>query len=323
VKNAGIREARDRILCDAYTFDGTGLTDSPSILVLDDIVTTGATFGAITAAVHASCPGAEVRYFALGRTDPWLVHQHLGQDFANDPNAYRDSLLGNAHLDPRYFSGAAPAVARKPKTPPPRPSIPASRAGQGAPPKEAPPISPTASARRVEIQVTPEEKGSPQAVARLSSVPATRPLPVRRQSDIPWRAIAIGAVTIGIVVVTFQLTQSTKMEPQQAELPPPPAAGTFDAGARGTPAPQVARPKPDMRPRGVINVPIVGLRMEPSITSGSVPEAIVRGGDKVIIVKTFRPEVGPDWFFVETVGRKYGWVIAPVVTVGQGHPETR
>jgi hypothetical protein len=324
VKNAGIREARDRLLIGAYVFDGTVLTNAPSILVLDDIVTTGATFGAIAAAIHASCPGAEVRYFALGRTDPWLVHQHLGQDFANDPNAYHDSLLGNAHLDPRYFSGVAPPAARKPKTPPPRPSIPASRLGQYTTPKEAAPTSTAVAARRADKEVAPEEKASSDAVARALPVPAARPLPVRRQSNLPWRAIAIAAAMTSIVVVTFLLTQSTKTEPEQASLPPPPAAGAFDAvPGGGTATPEAVRPKPDTRPRGVINVPIVGLRMEPSITAGSVPDAIVRAGDKVIVVKTFRPEVGPDWFYVETAARKHGWVIAPVVTVGQGRPEAR
>jgi hypothetical protein len=119
------------------------------------------------------------------------------------------------------------------------------------------------------------------------------------------------------------LTQSTKMETQQVELPPPPAAGTFDAVTGSTAPPPVPKPKPDTRPRGVINVPIVGLRMEPSITAGSVPDAIVRAGDRVIIVRTFRPEVGPDWFYVETLARKHGWVIAPVVTVGQGQLEAQ
>jgi hypothetical protein len=312
VKNAGIREARDRILRGAYVFDGSGLADTARILVLDDLVTTGATFGAITAAIHASLPGADIRYFALGRTDPWLVRQHLGEDFAADPNTYQDSLLGNAHLDPRYFYGTAVTAARKAKTPPARPPAPASR-----PVRPAVRTDVASSPQQPAVPVTKEVEVSPQPVPRASTLPPARPFRARRRA-IPWRAISIGAVAIGIVFVTFILTQSPKHEPQRTASLPPPATGAYDTGPAASPPTETTRAKPDTRPRGVINVPIVGLRAEPSISSGPVQDAIVRGGDRVIIVRTFRPEVGPDWVYVEAANHKRGWVIAPVVTLGTG-----
>jgi hypothetical protein len=316
VKNAGIREARDRILCGAYVFDGSGLEDTARILVLDDLVTTGATFGAITAAIHASLPGADVRYFALGRTDPWLVRQHLGKDFAGDPNTYQDSLLGNAHLDPRYFFGTAVMAARRTKTPPARSSAPASRPFRQAVRTEVP-----ASLPQPAKPVAKEVEVSPRPVPRAPALPPARPFRARRR-EIPWRTIIIGAVAVGVVFVTFMLTQSTKREPLRTVSLPPPAGGAYDAGRAASPPPETVRARPDTRPRGLINVPIVGLRAEPSITSGPVQDAIVRGGDRVIIVKTFRPEVGPDWVYVETANRKRGWVIAPVVTLGTGRSTT-
>jgi len=319
VKNAGIREARDKILRGAYLFDGLGLEERASILVLDDLVTTGATFGAITAAIHASLPGADVRYFALGRTDPWLVRQHLGEDFACDPDAYQDSLLGNAHLDPRYFFGAAVSAARKAKSPPSRAPAPGSRPARRPVPGGVSSSPATPAAKSLTREVEPEAAPVQESAVRASALPSARPLAVRREKDVPWRAIMIGTLAIGIVFVTFILTQSSLREPTRTvPMPPPAAAGRFEAGPGTSPAQQPARAKPDTRPRGLINVPIVGLRMEPSITSGPVPDAIVRAGEKVIVLKTFRPEVGPDWVYVESANRKRGWVIAPVVTLATG-----
>ncbi len=307
VKNAGIRGMRDRILRGAYAFDASGLAGTASILVLDDIVTTGATFGAITAAIRASLPQADIRLFALGRTDPWLVQQHLGEDFSGDPDAYQNSLLGNAYLDPRYFFGAAASAARKGKS-------------EAVVPRQPEPV-PAAPAAPVVVEAGVE--AVPPPVVRPPSAAQARPQPARRRSEIPWRAIAIAVVAVGIVFVTFMLTQTTHEEPKRIELPPPPAAGTYDAAARPSPAQQPARPRLDTRPRGVINVPIVGLRMEPSITSGPVPDAVVRVGERVIVVRKFKPEVGPEWLYVEIAGRKYGWVIAPVVTLTTGPPASR
>ncbi len=315
VKNAGIREMRDRILRDSYAFDGSGLAGATCILVVDDIVTTGATFGAITAAIRASLPQADIRYFALGRTDPWLVRQHLGEDFSGDPDAYRDSLLGNAHLDPRYFLGAVASAARKTQSAGSDAFSPRALRGR----EHAEPVASPVVGAVVEAGV----EAGPAHVVRPSSPAPLRPQPVRRRSEIPWRAIAVALIAVGIVLVTFILTQTTQEEVTDVEPPPPPAAGSFDAAASASTVQQPARPKPDTRPRGVINVPIVGLRMEPSITSGPVPDAVVRVGEKVIVVRKFKPEVGPEWLYVEIAGRKYGWVIAPVVTLSTGRPATQ
>ncbi len=313
VKNAGIREMRDRILRGSYAFDASGLAGTASILVLDDIVTTGATFGAIAGAIRASLPQADVRLFALGRTDPWLVQQHLGEDFSGDPDAYQNSLLGNTYLDPRYFFGGAASAARKGRS---EAVVPAA-----VPPPSliAPETTPVAPVTPVAAEAVVEPV--PPPVVRPSA--AVRPQPARSRSEIPWRAIAVAVVAIGIVFVTFILTQTSQEEPKRAALPPPPATGTYNAAANPSPVQQPARPRPDTRPRGVLNVPIVGLRLEPSITSGLVPDAVVRVGEKVIVVRKFKPEVGPEWLYVEIAGRKYGWVIAPVVTLTTGRPAAR
>jgi len=323
VKNAGTREARDRILRGAYLFDGTGLENTSTLLVIDDLVTTGATFGAIAAAIHGSLPGADVRFFALGRTDPWLVRQHLGEDFSGASDAYQVSLLGNAHLDPRYFTGGAPSAPRKARSTPTRPAPPVSRPQPKTVPPSGTPSSAGGAAEggRVAEEDAVSPRLQPEAPLRIPASPSARASHARRK--IPWRTIIIAAMVLGIMGVAFLLTQSPRQEVPQTVAIPPPNAGTFEAAPGGvTSVQEVPRPKPDTRPRGIINVPIVGLRLEPTITSGPVPDAIVKVGDRVIIVRTHRPDVGPDWILVETASRKRGWVIAPVITMAPGRSTT-
>ena len=124
----------------------------------------------------------------------------------------------------------------------------------------------------------------------------------------------LGVIGILVLVVTvFVLTQRT---PRRGYLvnPPEPQPATFtppkeEARPRETPAPRV-----DRRVYGTINVPTVGLRSTPSIASPPVENANVTEGERVILIKTFSGETGPDWVFIQTARGSRGWVIAAVVT---------
>ena len=75
-----------------YTFNGSGLNGAVRVLIVDDIIMTGATIEAIAAAVHAALPDAKVSACVL---------------------ACADAAMQNDHLDPMFFDTTgetAPAV---------------------------------------------------------------------------------------------------------------------------------------------------------------------------------------------------------------------
>jgi len=81
----GGRMARQRELADAYEFKCSGLEENARILVVDDILTTGATLETIAAAILKSLPQSTVIGFVLGKAD---------------------AAAANAHLDPEYFAAS-------------------------------------------------------------------------------------------------------------------------------------------------------------------------------------------------------------------------
>jgi hypoxanthine phosphoribosyltransferase len=311
VKNAGTRQARDKILQNAYHFDATGLEGGIQILVIDDIVTTGATFGAISEAIRAVLPEAKLTYFALARTDPWLVRVHLNQSVVGDDGAA--SFHPNAHLDQRYFDGYSQTAERKRKAPPSRPSPGASLPSRGM----------SRSVKSVEVPEVPlfdEEEAAPTlrrpVESRISTLRTRHPrpnLPIR----IPWAKPAlIGAGLLFVAMLAFLLMQ----EPEKIVPPPttpslPPLHESFTSPQPEAPPrkPRIARP--ESRRHGVITVPSIGLREEPSMSSPSVPDVILQGQEEVTLVRVLKADAGVDWIQVETRSGKRGWVVAPVVSI--------
>lgn len=311
VKNAGIREARDKILKNAYEFDATGLGETSRLLIIDDVVTTGATFAAIAAAIHAKLPQAPLTYFALARTDPWLVRIHLDQAFSSDANV--DVFRPNADLDERYFRGAAPTAERKQK-----PTL-------GYSPLAVQELEGAAirgSGKRVfgedEIDVAVTEPHAPEGPPSPRSVthhPVSQPTASARSLWPAVKPIVIGGAALAVLLTTFFLTEENQKDTAVINIPPPSPHESYVPRQGETVKPQPPRVRSDTRPRGVINVPSVGLRVEPLITSTPVPGVYVQAGDKVILLRFFKPEIGPEWVLIETSGGKQGWVIAAVINL--------
>jgi hypothetical protein len=311
VKNAGVREARDRILKDVYRFDGEGVAHAAAILIIDDCVTTGATFGAIASAIRREVPSARIRYLALGRTDPWLVRLHLGEEYTASAEAYRESLVGNAHLDERYFTGNSPTAERRR----PRAGLMPRRARQAdltlAPPSGGQ-LRVFGEEETGEVGSPPrdpgEERGSPGNLP-----PAAAPAP-RPGAGVPARAILTGAGVVLLLVIAFLLTRPLPAPEERRSVPPAPEPSGFVPPPAQPAGQERPRPRADLRPRGTINVPSLGLRSEPSITAPSIDSVLVMEGERVILLRTTRGEVGPEWVLIETARGVRGWVIAPAVT---------
>jgi predicted amidophosphoribosyltransferase len=77
------KAARQKELSGVFSFDGNGLPPKARILVVDDVMVTGATAEAIEGAIHTALPEAEVFCFVLGRAH---------------------GLAPNSHLNPEYFT---------------------------------------------------------------------------------------------------------------------------------------------------------------------------------------------------------------------------
>jgi hypothetical protein len=313
VKNAGPREIRERILQHAYAFDAGGLPESARIMILDDIVTTGATFAAIATAINETLPQAVVSYFALAQTDPWLAYIHLNQTLP-DPEA-AEIFHPNADLDERYFFGASPTAERKRKPAPVRPqparSIAATPVAQEGRSKERP-----FGDADTAVDMTPEESTATPPPRSSPTIPLSKPGTPLPSLQTTVTTVLIGIATIALFLVGYfgLRDEGGKKATGESLLPEPPATFSPSKINPEPVKPKPALPRPDIRPRGVINVPVVGLRLEPSITAGSVPDVVVQKGERVIVVRMVKPDFGLQWALIETSSRKLGWVIAPVIT---------
>ena len=313
VKNAGNRESREKILWDAYMFEAEGLPASVRIMIIDDIVTTGATFAAIASAIRVKLPEAVITYFALARTDPWLVRVHLNQSIPGDDTP--EVFHPNADLDERYFYGSSVTAERRRQPGTVRSVQPRPIAGYSA-------AENAATAEKVfgdeEAAAGSPPEVQPEPPISRPQVPSTMPRPARA---VPASGTAVKTALVGIAALVlisagYFALQGGKEGHSIGESPLPPPHETFSPSRiepeTSKPKPRLARP--DTRLRGVINVPLVGLRTEPSITSTSVPDVIVQKGERVIVVRVIKPEFGLQWALIETASRKQGWVIAPVIT---------
>jgi hypothetical protein len=89
LQGLGGRAAHQKELVGAYAFDGLGLRSDARILVIDDLISTGATLEAIAAAIHAALPAAVVSGFVLSKAGT-----------ASSSNT----------IDPEYFVSATAAI---------------------------------------------------------------------------------------------------------------------------------------------------------------------------------------------------------------------
>jgi hypothetical protein len=313
VKNAGPREVREKVLRHAYTFNSEGLPESAHVMILDDIVTTGATFGAITTAIKETLPQAAVSYFALAQTDPWLAYVHLNQSLP-DPGA-AEIFHPNADLDERYFFGASPSAEKKRKPAPARPvqtrSIATASVAEAAESKDR-----VSGNTDIDLEPRPDEAPGPAPARSSPTPPPPKPgvtLPPL-QATVTTVLIGVGTIALFLVGYFGLRDNGGKKSSGESLLPAPPATFSPSKIDPDPVKPKPAPPRPDTRPRGVINVPLVGLRLEPSISAGSVPDVVVQKGERVIIVRMVKPDFGLQWALIETSSRKQGWVIAPVIT---------
>jgi hypothetical protein len=91
----GGRVMRQKELDGVYEFDGNGLPKSQKILLVDDLVTTGATLEAATEAIKKADAGADVLHFVLARVEAQAQNSHLDAKY----------FLGSSAQDPRQKSG--------------------------------------------------------------------------------------------------------------------------------------------------------------------------------------------------------------------------
>ena len=64
-----------------FTFNGSGLNGAVRVLIVDDIIMTGATIEAIAAAVHTALPDARVSTCVLACADAAMRNDHLDPDY--------------------------------------------------------------------------------------------------------------------------------------------------------------------------------------------------------------------------------------------------
>jgi predicted amidophosphoribosyltransferase len=74
-----------------------------------------------------------------------------------------------------------------------------------------------------------------------------------------------------------------------------------------------AKAKKYWGPPGVIGVPQIGMRRGHSLNAKSVARGTVRQGERVSILKRYKPKAGPKWVKIRTRKGKVGWVFASVV----------
>jgi hypothetical protein len=342
VKNAGSLSARRKAILGAYEFSGHGLPPNARVLVVDDIITTGATALTVSSAIRKEIPGAAVRLFTLVRTNPHLVRLHLEEVTLEQAEEPVPMLEMNPHIDERYFSrSVAPEIVlpreRKftPAAPPTLPHPPA-RPVPAEPPKAEPEVAePVASETEHDLEIPPEfgldgpmpvaTDGAtaphvPAGILTEASVPARAAVPGERKPPSARRLIstlanplAIGmGVALVVFVGVFLANQFLATDVQVARIPPPEQYTPVQPQEEPAKPPPAPKKRPQL-PRGTVNVPSVRLRSEPSLEALVLPTEI-RMSDRVTILRRNAAAAGPDWIEVRTSAGISGWVFSGVVT---------
>jgi hypothetical protein len=124
LQGLGGRVAHQKELADVYAFDGLGLRNEARILVVDDMLATGATLEAIAAVIHRTLPAALVEGFVLSRAG------NAGSTNSLEPEYF---VSATAAIIPRFEAVASArtthrrteAKGRAAKSEPPKKAVPA------------------------------------------------------------------------------------------------------------------------------------------------------------------------------------------------------
>ncbi len=337
VKNAGGRPTRMKLLLDAYRFDAVGLSETPRVLIVDDVITTGATLSAIASAIRKASPVAEILFLGLARTEPHLTRFHLEDALTPVPDITIDLLKVNAHLDERYFFGTTSPVAfkQRPITPPartpppePRPATTPSVAASSEPvvPRGTPETPAVKPKPALTFEETPESHKEPQG--------ELRPALQRRETQVDDRAIVrsavqpaaafkkLGLVATGLALTAVLVVALFLVKPQEEE-PAPVQKAVHEESTASSPS-AASSSKPDLQPpqaprapvrrRMEIALPSVGLRDNPGFDAAPLSINLTEG-EKVTILDTYVAVSGPNWVRVRTGSGQTGWVFAGGVRV--------
>lgn len=342
VKNAGGLNARRKAILGAYEFSGQGLPPNARVLIVDDIITTGATAHTVAAAIRKEIPGAAVRLFTLARTNPHLVRLHLEEVAVEQLEEPVPILEMNPHIDERYFSrSVAPEILQPkerklppaaPATLPQPPARPVSSEFPAATPEVVEPVAPEteplleippefgldgAMPVAVEGATAPQVSAGMNTSASVSdrtAVPGGRTLPsARRLISALANPLAIGmGVAFLVFVGMFIANQFLATDVQVAQIPPPEQYTPVQPRQKPAEPPPAPKKRAQL-PRGTVNVPSIRLRSGPSLEALVLPTEI-RMGDRVTILRRSAADAGPDWIEVRTAAGVSGWVFSGVVT---------
>jgi hypothetical protein len=197
-----------------------------------------------------------------------------------------DSQGRNTHLNPEYFVSRKNGLSPVPE--------------EDAEPAETGRSTPSGKRR------------SPGRRAEVEA-PADRPRRRGKRSSRFWAYITGSAVlflTIGAIVPLLSGSKSSALP----ELPV--VKTSLWAREPAEPPPVVKAPvkkKKYWGPPGVVTVPQMGLRRNHSLGAKSVANATVRKGERVSILKRYKPSAGPRWMKIRTRKGKVGWVFASAV----------
>jgi hypothetical protein len=288
----GGRLARQKELDGVYRFDASGLASAVKVLVVDDIVTTGATLEAISRAITQALPGAVVTCFALARVEAQLQNRHIDPDYflrgeqADPPNrSVRMSL--RAPAEPSEFLGQSTR-------------IPASR-----------PLSGSGSGH--DTQRLRESTGPvlPPGVSSKAPAPDRKG---RVRKGLHTRYYVIG------LLLSLLLLGATVLIPVKKEPAPPTSQFVQLVNQSEIKSPEPIPERRTVQPGetlqgklAVVTVPSTGLRTSHSMESRVIPKTSVRQKERVEILRRYSSQTGPDWILVRTNSGTIGWVVASVV----------
>jgi hypothetical protein len=204
-----------------------------------------------------------------------------------------DATSGNVHLNPDYFEGTSTTPAGSP--------VPARKGGARA---------------KQSADAKPAQAGSMSPDAPTEVVHPDAPAPPARSRISASTTIIGGMAIVFLIIGALVPLRSSKKPPEMPDpLVEPLEVSPPETAREISPAPKVepVRTAEPSYPQGVVIVPDAGLRQSASLTARMVGKTALKDGEKVSIVKRYKPDVGPTWVQVKTKSGKVGWVFASVV----------
>jgi hypothetical protein len=304
----GGRLARRKELDGVFRFDATGLPQSARVLIVDSVMTTGATIESIALAVKQALPQAEVLCFVLGKADGKSANKHLNPDYFLGLSSQAGTLPLVASLPSGKKGGVSGRRA-------------SSDSGDRAPVGRS--DLPDGKEQEEDAMAT-RAKGAVNPPVRQKRKRSADPKAEQKGSARSVRPYLIGLVVILLVLGALGSLRSGRMSVLRPEVLPDalPVATELEPGAgetdeESTQPPVAAKPVVDNYPKGRVAVPGVGLRTNHSLESKAVPRSKLKNGETVSILGRYAPSAGPRWLQIKTRSGKVGWVFASVVKVSR------